>query len=58
MRFSIFFTVFFFISSCSSTPHLSSVDASTTEQKILSNQSIASQAQDEYKKLQAKREKE
>jgi hypothetical protein len=58
MRFTTFCTLLFFISACSSTPHLSSVDETSTEQKILSNQSVASQAQDEYKKLQVQRGKE
>ncbi|MBA1420669.1 MAG: hypothetical protein FAF03_07415 [Epsilonproteobacteria bacterium] len=58
MRFTTFSTFLFFISACSSTPDISLVNETDTEQKILSNQSAAYQAQDEYKKLQAQREKE
>jgi len=58
MRFAIFFTSLLFLSACSSTPDVSSVNETDTEQKILSNQSAAAQAQDEYKKLQVQREKE
>ena len=58
MRFATFSTFLFFISACSSTPDVSLVNETATEQKILSNQSAASQAQDEYKKLQAQRGKE
>jgi hypothetical protein len=58
MRFATFCTLLFFISACSFTPDVSAADETATEQKILSNQSAASQAQDEYKKLQAQRGKE
>ncbi len=58
MRFVTFYIFLFFISACSYTPDSSLVNETTTEQKILSNQSEASQAQDEYKKLQAQRGKE
>ena len=58
MRFATFSTFLLFISACSSTPDVSLLNETDTEQKILSNQSAACQAQDEYKKLQEQRGKE
>ena len=58
MKFATLFTFLFLVSACSSTPDVASADRTDTEQKILSNKSVAHQAQDEYKKLQAQRDAE
>lgn len=58
MQFVILFTFLFFLSACSLAPDVSLVNETDTQQKIISNQSAATQAQDEYKKLQVQREKE
>jgi len=46
------------LSACSTTPEISSSNENSTAQKIQSNHSAATYAQDEYKKLQAQRDKE
>jgi starvation-inducible outer membrane lipoprotein len=46
------------LSACSTTPEISSSNENSTAQKIQSNHSAAAHAQDEYKKLQAQRDKE
>jgi len=58
MRWIMFCAILFLLSACSSTPTISTLNETSTEQKIRSNKSIASQAQDEYKKLQEKRREE
>jgi len=56
----LFFLIFilFSLTACSTTPKVSLSTEKTTAKKIQSNQSAATNAQDEYKKLQAQREKE
>ena len=58
MRLSILLFTLFMLSACTITPEISSSTENTTTKKIQSNHSDATNAQDEYKKLQAQREKE
>jgi len=58
MRLSFLLFTLFIFSACSTTPEVTVSPENTTAQKIQSNQSVAIHAQDEYKKLQALREKE
>ncbi|SFV63904.1 hypothetical protein MNB_SV-13-1673 [hydrothermal vent metagenome] len=54
---SLFFSLFILFSACTSKPSPYTKEKNT-EKKIQSNQSQALSAQDEYKRLQAKRQKE
>ena len=58
MRLSFLPLILLTFSACSTTPEISSSKENTTKEKIQSNQSIAINAQNEYKKLQRQREKE
>ena len=58
MRLSLIFSTLLLLSACSSTPEVSPTNENMTAKKIQSNQSAALAAQDEYKKLQAQRDKE
>jgi len=58
MHLSFFIFTLFIFTACSTTPEVTSSTEKTTEKKIQSNQSAATDAQDEYKRLQAQREKE
>ena len=58
MRLSFLLATLLLLSSCSTTPEVSPSNENSSVEKIQSNQSAASDAQDEYKKLQALREKE
>jgi len=58
MRLSFLILTVFLFSACTPTPEVASSAEHATEKKIQSNQSAAMYAQDEYKKLQAQREKE
>ena len=58
MRLPFLFSILLLFSACSTTPEVNSSNEKATEKKIQSNQSTAASAQDEYKKLQAQREKE
>jgi len=53
----LFFTLFLF-SACSITPEVSKSSEKESQSKILANQTDAQQAKDEYKQLQAQRDKE
>ena len=57
MRLSFLFLTLLFFSACAS-PEISETNEKTTTKKIQSNQSDASDAQNEYKRLQAQRDKE
>jgi len=58
MRLSFLLSTLLILSACSTTPEIVSSNENSTAQKIQSNHSAATNAQDEYKKLQASREKE
>ena len=58
MNLSFLLSALLILSACSTTPEISSSSEITTTQKIQSNYSTATNAQDEYKKLQAQRDKE
>jgi outer membrane biogenesis lipoprotein LolB len=58
MHLSFLLSALLILSACSTTPEISSSNENSTAQKIQSNHSVASNAQDEYKKLQAQRDKE
>jgi len=58
MRFIFYSILLFVISACSSTISISPKTETDTMKKIFSNKSVASQAQNEYKELQVKRERE
>ena len=58
MRHSFLLSTLLHLSACSSDPKVLPLNEDTTTKKIASNQSAASNAQDEYKKLQARRDKE
>jgi len=58
MHLSFLLSTLLILSACSTTPEISSSSENSTAQKIQSNQSAATNAQDEYKKLQAQRDKE
>lgn len=58
MRLSFLLFILFILSACSITPEVTASTENSTTKKIQSNQSAAVHAQDEYKKLQAQREKE
>ena len=53
----LFFTLVLF-SACSTTPEVSITTEKESHSKILANQTDAQQAKDEYKLLQAQRDKE
>jgi starvation-inducible outer membrane lipoprotein len=53
----LIFTTFLF-SACTTTPEVTSSTENTTTIKIQTNQSVATEAQNEYKMLQVAREKE
>jgi len=55
--FFLFFTLVLF-SACSTTPEVSNTAEKESHSKILANQTDAQQAKDEYKQLQAQRNKE
>jgi len=58
MRFLIPLSFFLFFSACSGNPEVSIRDEVKRKDLIRSNQSDANQAQSDYKKLQAQRNKE
>ena len=58
MHLSFLFFTLLLLSACSTSLEVISSTENTTAKKIQSNQSAATNAQDEYKILQAQREKE
>jgi len=57
MQFIIFCILSLFIYGCSSKHTITTINETDVRQKILLNQSEATKAQDEYKKLQTQRNK-
>jgi len=58
MHFLLSLAFLFFFTACSANPEISVSEEIKSTDTIRSNQSEATQAQNEYKKLQAQREKE
>jgi len=58
MRLPFLLLILFLFSACTTTPEVNQSNEKVTEKKIQSNQSTATDAKNEYKKLQAQREKE
>jgi len=57
MRYIILIPILLLFTACGSSPDMPSLRDTNTKTKILDNQSDAITAQNEYKKLQAQREK-
>ena len=58
MRYFFLLSLLLLITACSTTPEIIESNDKSTEAKIQSNHSAATNAQDEYKKLQVQRDKE
>ena len=58
MRLLFLFFILVLFSACSTTPEVPVTAEKESHSKILANQTDAQQAQDEYKRLQAQRDKE